>query len=59
MKLTVRELNEKTQKLLTVRDYLEAMVDEDPTSKGRTTLLDAADLLDEYRERLLDTKIDI
>lgn len=45
MKMTVRELNEKTQKLLTVRDYLEAMVDEDPTSKGRTTLLDAADLL--------------
>lgn len=59
MKLTVRELNEKTQKLLTVRDYLEAMVDEDPTSKGRATLLDAADLLDEYREKLLDTKIDI
>lgn len=59
MKMTVRELNEKTQKLLTVRDYLEVMADTDPSSEDRAMLSDAAELLFEYREKLLDTKIDI
>lgn len=55
MKMTIREVNAKLKDLANAIKAVEAARDD----RGDSALTDAADLLDEYRVKILDTQVDV